>query len=231
MNKNLLLLHGALGSRAQFEAIISHLQPSCSVAAINFRGHGGNAIPSEPFTIASFAEDVILWMDEHNIPKSDIFGYSMGGFVGLYLAHHHPERVGKVMTLATKFDWNEETAGRESAMLNPKKILQKIPAFAQQLEERHSPQDWKLILQKTAEMMLSLGRKNPLTTDVLSSIQHSAMICVGDRDSMVSIEETVMAYRHLKQACLLVFPATPHPLEKADMTRLCGEINTFFSLP
>ena len=43
---------------------------------------------------------------------------------------------------------------------------------------------------------------------------------MGDRDTMVSIEETLDAYRALPAGELEVLPATPHPMERVDLHRL-----------
>ena len=47
------------------------------------------------------------------ITRADIFGYSMGGYVALHAARRHPERIGSIMTLGTKFAWDTPTAEKE----------------------------------------------------------------------------------------------------------------------
>ena len=83
---NLLILHGAIGSVKQFTHLIRFLESDFKVYAIDFSGHGGSEIPAEDFTIEMFANDVLDWMAKKEIDKIDIFGYSMGGYVGLFLA-------------------------------------------------------------------------------------------------------------------------------------------------
>jgi pimeloyl-ACP methyl ester carboxylesterase len=227
--KHLLLLHGAIGSFQQFEQLATLLQPSFHIHVLNFSGHGGAAIPSEPFSIAMFAADVLQYMQVHNIDNIDIFGYSMGGYVALYLAKYHPEKIGKVCTLATKFDWTPEGAAKEAAMLNPEKIAEKVPAFAQSLEQKHGVH-WKTVVSKTAEMMLHLGNAPTLPISSLSTIEHLVFISVGDKDNMVTLEETIAAYRQFKNGQLLVLPQTPHPFEKAHTGRLAEEMERYFGV-
>ena len=123
----LILLHGALGSAAQLDQLSGLLKPCYSCCTLNFSGHGGTPMP-DAFSIGLFAGDVLRFMAASNIEKADFFGYSMGGYVALYLAANHPERVGKIITLATKFAWTPESASREIRMLDPQKIAKKIPA-------------------------------------------------------------------------------------------------------
>jgi pimeloyl-ACP methyl ester carboxylesterase len=225
---NLLLLHGALGAKLQYKEIKEILRKSFSLYSINFSGHGGKLIPDEPFSIELFAEDVLKWMDLNNIDKIDIFGYSMGGYIALYIAKNHPKKIGKVFTLATKFEWNEEISSREVKMLDASKVKEKIPKFAEELALRHSPQSWEKVMAKTAEMMINLGKKNTLSIHDYSQIENEVMAAVGDRDKMVTIEETTAVYRKLKNGRLLVLPDTPHPLEQVNVERLVYEIKRFF---
>ncbi|MBN8697209.1 MAG: alpha/beta fold hydrolase [Bacteroidetes bacterium] len=225
--EQLLLLHGAIGAKDQLEPLKLQLNSQFIVHNINFSGHGSEALPQQ-FSIEQFAKDVITYLDKHAIQRVNIFGYSMGGYVALYLAKHYPERVKKAMTLATKFLWTAEIAQKEVKMLNPEVIAEKLPAFAKTLESRHQPNDWKVVLQKTAAMMLKLGEQNTLSLTDYSSIDQPVMISIGDKDSMVTLEETIAVYRQLKNAQFMVLPNTQHPIEKVDINRLSAEIRSWF---
>jgi len=226
--KSILLLHGAIGSSSQLEPLANLLSDSVTVNLLNFSGHGGKTLTDEPFSIEMFAEDVLYFIDRNGLGKVDIYGYSMGGYVALYIAKNYPEKVNRIFTTATKFHWNEETAQRESKTLNPKEISEKVPKFAEQLSQRHSPEDWKVVLKKTAEMMINLGRSKTLKDEDFSLIENKVLLSIGDRDNMVSLEETVDVYRRLKNASLLILPDTPHPIEKISAERLAYEIKMFF---
>jgi len=226
---NLLLLHGALGSKGQFSELENLLGECFKVYSLNFSGHGGLPIPEEPFSIDLFSKDVLKWMEENKVSRMNIFGYSMGGYVALYIARHYPQKICKIFTIATKFKWNEDLASKEIKMLDPVKINEKVPAFAKQLKKRHSPQDWENVLKKTAEMMKNLGENNALNDEDFRSIENQVLVAIGDRDRMVTLDETVDVYMKLRNGRLLVLPATPHPLEEIDYARLKYEINNFFN--
>ncbi|MCG3167086.1 MAG: 2-succinyl-6-hydroxy-2,4-cyclohexadiene-1-carboxylate synthase [Bacteroidia bacterium] len=225
--QKLLLLHGAIGSSKQFDALVPLLQNQFEVYILDFSGHGGKPIPDKPFSIELFAKDVLNWLEEKKIETINIFGYSMGGYVTLYLAKHQAEKVGKVFTLATKFNWNAEGAAKEAAMLNPEKIAAKVPAFANALEQKHG-ENWKTVLIKTADMMINLGKSPALSMTDLAAVQQPVQISVGDKDNMVTLEETIAAYRQLKNAQLLVLPQTQHPFEKVNTPRIAAEIVQYF---
>jgi esterase/lipase len=224
--QHLLLLHGAIGSKDQLQPLAEKLKNDFIIHSISFSGHGGESMP-DAFSIELFANDVLRYLQKNNIEKISIFGYSMGGYVALYLAKHHPEKTDKIFTLATKFLWSPEIAAKEMKMLDAEKIEAKIPAFAKVLEKRHTPNDWKLVLQKTSDMMKILGEKNPLQLNDYEIIENKIMISIGDKDTMVTLEETIDVYRRLKNASFLVLPATQHPIEKIDIDRLSREIHFF----
>lgn len=252
--KEILILHGAIGSSSQFISLKEKLSgrlptdhgDEFKIHLLDFEGHGERNISDEQcggtptasadgwsasrrttFRIENFAENVLNFIDEKRIHSVNIFGYSMGGYVALQLALLHPHRVNNIMTLATKFNWNPETALKESKMLNAEKMEEKIPAFAKTLETRHQF-GWKRNLELTAEMMIHLGANPLLTDEKLKTIPHKCLICVGENDSMVSVEETKLAADSLPNAAFKLFPNTQHPIEKVDEEMLVEEMRRFF---
>ena len=225
---DLLLLHGALGATSTLHPLQQLLEADFTVHTLNFQGHGGRAMPPAPFRIEFFAEDVLRYLDQHKLQHVDIFGYSMGGYVALSLALQHPDRIRRIFTLATKFAWSPETAAKEVKMLQPDKVQEKVPAFAALLAKRHQPHEWQEVMHRTADMMQHLGSYPLLTEETLSRIPMPIRVSVGDRDNMVSLQETAWAYQHLPNASLQVFPDTHHPLEKVDLSQLQHELRQFF---
>lgn len=219
----LVLLHGALGSKTQFDSLIPHLSGDRTILTFNFPGHGGLPI-SAPFTIETFATAIIAQLDQHQIETADIFGYSMGGYAALQCALRHPDRIRCIMTLGTKFNWTPETATKEAAMMNPEKMEEKIPKFAQLLAERHQPQEWKEVVRQTAVMMNDLGNGQALTMKALGGIKCPVIISRGDLDQMVGQEESESAAAHLSKGAFLLLGNTKHPFEQVDMLMLALKI-------
>ncbi|MBK8413500.1 MAG: alpha/beta hydrolase [Bacteroidetes bacterium] len=84
--KNLLLLHGALADRTQFNELIPLLENEFSVHTISLPGHGKEPLGNYQFSIESFASYVLEYIQFHSLSLPLVFGYSMGGYVGLFLA-------------------------------------------------------------------------------------------------------------------------------------------------
>lgn len=224
--KKLLLLHGAIGGKAQLKPLSELLKDNFEIHKLNFSGHGGRDF-NDHFTINQFAEDVIGHLNANEIESIDIFGYSMGGYVALYLAKYYPNRVGKIITLGTKFKWNVNIANKEVKMLNPEVISEKIPAFAIVLEKRHHPIDWKIVLTKTSNMMLEMGLQNPLQLTDFKQINHEVKVGLAFDDEMVSKEETEEVYKTLPNAEIYFLPNSKHPIERVDLSLLAEEILNF----
>ena len=224
--KHLLLLHGAIGSKEQLNPLNESLSDVFHVHSINFSGHGGQEL-KEDFSIPQFAAEVLKWMKEFRLGKISIFGYSMGGYVALYLARFYPEVVDNIITLGTKWQWDEAIAAKGVAMLDPEVIEKKLPKFAEQLAQHHQPQDWRILLNKTAGMLTEMGRSNPLRVEDYSTIQTKVLLLLGDRDKMVTLDETVAVFKRLPSAQLGILPNTPHPIEAVNMQQLAHLIKNF----
>ncbi|MDP4797605.1 MAG: alpha/beta hydrolase [Crocinitomicaceae bacterium] len=217
--KSILLLHGALGSKNQFNSLIRELEKSRKVYAFNFEGHGGRA-SNQAFTMENFVNNVFEFMDVNSLENVDVFGYSMGGYVALNCALIDAARMGKIITLGTKFDWTPESAVREVKMLNPSIIEEKVPKFAQKLIEEHSVELWKDVLTKTAEMMLGLGNGGAIPDVSFEKIQNEIVLCRGTEDQMVSKLETEKVCSLIPKASHIELDNITHPIERVDVSQL-----------
>lgn len=221
--KTIILLHGAIGAKDQLEPLAVELkQQGYVVYTLSFSGHGQTPFAAN-FGIEQFALELEQFNKENNLDKPSVFGYSMGGYVALYLAHQQPALLGDIITLGTKFDWTPEISAKEIKMLDSKTIIEKVPKFAEALQKRHG-QDWKLLLQKTAEMMLSLGTKNNLSLTDFTTIENKVLIGLADKDTMITLEETIAVYKQLKNGAMYMLPNTKHPIETINVGLLTSLI-------
>lgn len=66
----------------------------------DFRGHGRTLCDDLTWDSRRIAEDMLLFMDYMDIGRAHLFGYSMGTYVGLYMASGYPERVRSFTAIA-----------------------------------------------------------------------------------------------------------------------------------
>lgn len=114
-------------------------------------------------------------------------------------------------------------------MLDPEIIVEKIPAFAEELKKRHHPNDWKMVLSKTRDMLAGLGKQNALEIDDYKTISNECLLLIGDNDKMVSVEETRDVYEALPKGQLKILAGTPHPIEQVNATLLAEMITGFIN--
>ena len=230
--KDLILLHGALGSSAQLDPLADALRSQFRIHQLDFEGHGKAAQRGRPFRMQHFAENVVETLDRLALQQAMLFGYSMGGYVALHLALDHPERVNRVATLGTKFRWDAAYAAREVTRLDPAVIRAKVPVFAASLEARHAGAGgWEGVLAATAEMLTHLGDHPLLTETTLPAIVAPARIIVGDRDNTVTEQESSAIATLLAAGSVNVLPDTPHPIEQVNIGRLASVLAEFLIRP
>lgn len=219
--KNLIILHGALGAKSQFEQLVSQLKEQFNVYTLDFNGHGTKSDTDEvDFSIEGFAQGLKQFMQQNELHKPLIFGYSMGGYVALKLESQEANSFEKIVTLGTKFDWNPESAEKEAKMLNAEKIEEKVPAFANYLKALHGENEWKTLLQRTAKMMLELGNKPALKPYDFHHIQIPVHLLLGEKDVMVTKEETKQVEEFLANSSFEVIPDWVHPINQVPSEQL-----------
>jgi hypothetical protein len=69
---DLLLLHGALGSKSQFSPLIPFLENKFQIHTLDFEGHGGSPDKNRSFGFDTFAENVLDYLNENSIPCTHI---------------------------------------------------------------------------------------------------------------------------------------------------------------
>lgn len=207
--KDLILLHGALGSSKEFQTLQTLLKDDYKVHLLDFEGHGDRQ-SSQPFSIQLFADNLATYLKEKQLTQVNVFGYSMGGYVALYLAAQGNNRLGKIATLGTKFLWNPAVAQQEVKKLNPAIIQEKVPRFANYLASIQS--DWVLNMEKTAEMMLNMGDYPPFTSEQAELVQQEVTCALGELDEMVSESETIEIQGSLPNGRFIQLDGLKHPI-------------------
>jgi len=214
-----IFLHGALGSAAQFDTLLAQMPEDQSTIALNFPGHGGT--PSgQPFSVQLFSDAVLKFLDEKNTAKADIFGYSMGGYVALWLAWKHPTRVRSVTTYGTKLDWTPEVSAGMSRMFDPEKIEAKVPQLAESLAQIHGKEYWKPLCINTANFLQDLGNGLGLPREAFSEMKCPVTIGWGDLDHVVTEAESRRAADAIPQGRFEILPGGKHLLEHVDLEQL-----------
>jgi len=89
----LVLLHG-LGRRWQvFLPVIPALSLRWHIFAPDLRGHGKSSRVARGYRGPQYAEDIARLLRERVSAPAVLFGHSLGGMLGMWVASHHPDLV------------------------------------------------------------------------------------------------------------------------------------------
>lgn len=89
-----VFVHASAGNTAQWAAQLAHLRPHRRALALDLRGHGRSALPSDGrFSVEAFAEDLGAVVDGLDLRRFVLVGHSMGGAACVAYAGAHPDRV------------------------------------------------------------------------------------------------------------------------------------------
>ena len=92
-----LVLSNSLGTDfSMWDAQAPTLQRRFRVLRYDSRGHGASAVPAGPYTIEMLGRDALALLDALEIGRAHFCGLSLGGMVGMWLAVHAPERIGRL---------------------------------------------------------------------------------------------------------------------------------------
>ena len=86
-----VFVHGWTCNHTHFAPQIEHFAKDHRVVAVDLRGHGASGAPTQAYTVAAFADDVVWLCDELRIERPVLVGHSMGGMVVLGAAARAPE--------------------------------------------------------------------------------------------------------------------------------------------
>ncbi|MEZ0240775.1 MAG: alpha/beta fold hydrolase [Chloroflexota bacterium] len=99
----LLLLHGIGGHAEAWSRNVVRLGSQYRTMAIDLLWHGYSAKPAYAWgdDIPAYAEQILDLLDAEGIERAHVEGESLGGWVGLWLALHHPDRLGRLVLNTT----------------------------------------------------------------------------------------------------------------------------------
>src|SRR5262249_31728090 len=73
------------------------------VVQIDLQGHGHTADIDRPLSFDQHVKDVVGLMDNLNIERANLFGWSYGGLISMLIAMRYPERVNRIATYGSLF--------------------------------------------------------------------------------------------------------------------------------
>ena len=188
----LILLHGNGEDCGYFVHQMEPFAKHFRVIAIDTRGHGQTPRGEASFSIRQFAEDLLDFMNRHQIEKAHILGFSDGGNIAMVFALMHPERVEKLILNGA----NLNASGVKRKVQIPIEIGYRIA----KLFATKSP-----AARKNAEMLGLMVNDPNVKAEELSCIQNPTLVIAGEKD-MIKDSHTRLIAKSIPGAMLSIIP-------------------------
>jgi len=171
--RTIVFQHGYAGVAESWEYQITHFARDYRVIAPDLRGHSQSDAPYTRYTMEELVNDMHTLVTELNLPEKFILvGHSFGGSVCVEYANAHPERLEKLVLIAT--------AG-EYPLPRFIKILRRIPTAILRPLWRYRPR-WDAELHVMKRMLFNnLARWRGWS--LLRNISTPTLIITGERDN------------------------------------------------
>src|SRR3954454_11891864 len=96
-----VLIHGITGRSAQWEPAIEHLARHHTVLAPDLLGHGESAKPRGDYSLGAYAAGVRDLVAALGHDRATVVGHSLGGGIAMQFAYQFPERVERLVLIAS----------------------------------------------------------------------------------------------------------------------------------
>lgn len=186
----MVLLHGNGEDSSYFVHQIAHFSKSNRVIAIDTRGHGQSPRGEKPFAIKQFAEDLKDFLDEINIAKAILLGFSDGGNIALEFALKYSERVEKLILNGA----NLFPSGVKAMYQWPIEVGYRIAKLFSNKSEK---------AKQNAEMLGLMVNEPHIDPSELARLTMPVLVVAGTKD-MIKESHTRLIYKSLPNAQLAI---------------------------
>jgi 3-oxoadipate enol-lactonase/4-carboxymuconolactone decarboxylase len=216
-----LVLLNAIGTTtAIWDGLVGPLAERLRLIRVDTRGHGGAPPAHQPCSIADLGADVLAVLDKEGVEQAHIAGVSLGGMVAMWLAAHHPERIGRLALLATSAHlpasrWEERAAavraGGMAAITGPVVARWIAPALA--------ARDPELVARLTAMLQSTDTESYARCCEAIAAMDLRAdlprigsptVVIAGAEDQAIPVEHAHTIAEGIAMAQLAVLPGAAH---------------------
>ncbi|MGV0922750.1 alpha/beta fold hydrolase [Empedobacter tilapiae] len=185
----LIFLHGNNGSIEDFYQQIPFFAKHYRVIVLDTRGQGRSTdLTNTPYTYEKFSNDLFQVIQQLNLNKVNLIGWSDGGNTALIFNAQHPQLINKTVTIG--------------AVLNPNGVSEELIGNLKSLANKPS--------ENTNLRLIELMLNEPNITKLeLNKIQNPVFIIAGEKDE-VKESHTKEIQQNISKAELLIIPNSTH---------------------
>jgi 3-oxoadipate enol-lactonase len=217
---NIVFVHGYTTSSRFWRSQIEEFSTSYRVVAFDLRGHGASSKSTDvPYTIETFARDLVGLLHELAIEKAILVGLSMGGPVVMKATVEHPELV-RALVLADTASYGFGGAVNASTVVAQIEEIGVEAASLELLEHSFDPAtdeatvEWarkevrKVPFHVARDAVLSLGDFD--ARDRLAEITQPTLVVAGAKDKITPVSQSEDLHRQIAGSRLALIPGSNH---------------------
>ena len=213
----LLLIHG-LGSRSEdWTPEMPDYAKTYRVYALDLLGCGRTDHPDIAYTIQQQTDLIEGFTEALHLPKMNVIGWSMGGWIALDFAIEHPEKVDRLVVMDSaglSFKTNLTPQVFEPRTVPQLKQLEELlvphprdlPAFFDRALLRAMQKNFRVV-HRTVDSMLT-GKD--LLDSKLRQIKMPVLIVWGEQDALVPTSVALRMHQAIPQSVLQIYSGCGH---------------------
>ena len=165
----LVLLHGNGENGEYFKNQIDYFAKKYRVIAVDTRGHGKSPRGNKPFRLETFADDLKSFLDENNLKRVNLLGFSDGGNIALIFTLKYPDYFNKLAVNGA----NLFPSGLKVGFLLPVKLLYGLFYFPARFNKR---------AKRRLELLALMAKEPVILPEQLNDIKCPVLVMAGTRD-------------------------------------------------
>jgi len=229
-----LMLHGFGMHKGFWFAQVDALSKKFKLILMDNRGSGNSDHPVGPYSMDTLVEDLNGLLNHLEIDKVHLIGWAMGSFISQYYVINHPNRVNKLVLMASLTKLPQSKSGLEmfkksQLTFQEEKLKDPDNAFYSKMKLRFSRSFFKQMVEDPDKKFHDIFSMNDLreqvfkdnslpidienrinavakinTIEKISKIKNETLILAADRDRITPKSSSIEMHEHMINSTLKI---------------------------
>ncbi|MBI2463727.1 alpha/beta hydrolase [Candidatus Peregrinibacteria bacterium] len=229
-----VILHGWGSNRASWLPVMKILDSQgFEVIAPDLPGFGESDFPKKPWNVQNYVDCVTALLETLNLKKVILLGHSFGGRICIKFSHQYPEKVQKLILVASAGIKHPPTPKMKILSLVARfgKKIVAIPVFGlfastarRALYRLAGSRDY-LVSGPNRETFLKVIEED--LRPHLPKILAQTLLIWGDKDLVTPLEDAKIMKSAIPDSELVIFPGIHHSIQREAPVKLAETVISF----